>query len=152
MAVAMTGKDTISISGTILNDLADANCVELTFPNEISTVKIGKNGNAIYGLNTQGQLAEVKLRVIRASSDDQYLNGLLSAQQNAYAQTTLLTGEFIKNVGDGNGNVAGDTYILGGGVFIKWPEAKSNVEGDSEQSIAMYTLRFANSPIVRAIT
>lgn len=153
MAVtALTGNDTINISGTILSDLADGNCVELTFPNDIATVKIGKNGNAIFGLNTQGQMSEVKLRLIRGSNDDQYLNTLLSQQQNNFAGTVLLTGEFIKNVGDAKGNITGDTYIFGGGVFTKIPEAKSNVEGDSEQSVTIYTIRFANTPVVRAIT
>jgi hypothetical protein len=56
-AVALSGNDTININGRILFDLADTNCVELTFPNDIANVKIGKNGNAIYGLNTTGQLS-----------------------------------------------------------------------------------------------
>lgn len=151
-AVALSGNDTINISGTILSDLADGNAVELTFPNEIANVKIGKNGNAIYGLNTTGQMAESKLRVMRGSSDDRYLNNLLSIQQNNFNAFILMTGEFIKSMGDGKGNIVSDIYVLSGGVFNKMPEAKTNVEGDTEQSVTIYTIRWANTPVMRAIT
>jgi hypothetical protein len=151
-SIALSGNDTINIQGTILTDLADGNAVELTFPNDIANVKIGKNGNAIYGLNTTGQTAEVKMRMMRASSDDKFLNGLLVAQQLNFAGTILIFGQFIKKLGDGLGNITSDTYILSGGIFVKIPEAKSNVEGETEQSVTIYTIRFANTPAPRAIT
>lgn len=150
--IALSGDDTIIISGTTLVDLADGNCVELTYPNDIANVKIGKNGNAIYGLNTTGQQAEVKIRVLRGSNDDQKLLALLNAQQLDFAATTLATGQFIKKIGDGAGNIANDTYNLSGGVLTKIPEAKTNVEGETEQSVAIYTIKFANTPTTRAIT
>jgi len=111
-------------------------------------VKTGKNGNSIYGLNESGKQAEFKVRVIRGSSDDKFLNNLLIQQQNNFAGTVLLQGQFVKQIGDGQGNVASDTYIVSGGVFTKQVEAKSNVEGDSEQSVSIYTIKFANSPRV----
>lgn len=151
-AVALSGNDTINIQNTILADLADGNCVEMTFPNDIANCKIGKNGNAIYGLNTTGQMSEVKIRVIRGSTDDKFLNGLLVAQQNNFAGTILLFGEFIKKLGDGQGNITSDTYIMSGGVFTKIPEAKTNVEGETEQSVSVYTIKFANNPAPRVIT
>lgn len=150
--IALSGNDTIIIQQRTLTDLADANCVELTYPNDIANLKIGKNGNAIYGLNTTGQMAESKIRVLRGSQDDQFMNGLLNAQQNNFAGTVLMFGQFIKKIGDGAGNITSDTYILSGGVFTKIPEAKSNVEGDTEQSVVIYTIKWANQPAVRAIT
>ena len=155
-AVALSGNDTITIGNgvqsQVLSDLADGNCVELKFPNEIAKPKIGKNGNAIYGLDTTGQMAEATLRILRGTSDDQFLMGLLNAQQQNFAGTVLLIGQFIKKMGDGQGNVISDTYILSGGVFTKIPEAKTNVEGDVEQSISIYTIKWANQPTVRALT
>lgn len=151
-AVALSGNDTINLNGTVLSDLADGNCVELTFPNELANVKIGKNGNAIYGLNTTGQQAECKLRIVRGSSDDQFLNQLINFQQNNFAGTVLIIGQFIKKLGDGQGNITSDTYILSGGIMTKIPEAKTNVEGEVEQSVSMYTIKFANQPTVRALT
>lgn len=147
-SIALSGSDTAVLNNRVLNNLADGNCIELTFPNDISNVKTGKNGNAIYGLNESGKQCELKLRVLRASADDKFLNNLLAQQQANFAGTVLLIGQFIKKLGDGQGNVTSDTYIMSGGVFTKQVEAKSNVEGETEQSIAIYTIRFSNSPRV----
>jgi len=148
--IALSGNDTITINNRVLNDLADGNCVELTFPNDIANVKTGKNGNSIYGLNETGKNCEVKIRLIRGSSDDKFMNGLQTQQQQNFQGTNLLIGEFIKKIGDGAGNVTSDIYVMGGGVFSKQVEGKSNVEGDTEQSVSIYTLKFAAAP--RAIT
>ncbi len=142
--IALSGSDTINIQNRIFADLADGNCVEL----DIASVKTGKNGNSIYGLNETGKQCEVKIRVIRGSSDDKFLNNLLSQQQANFAGTVLLIGQFIKKIGDGRGNITSDTYIMSGGVFTKQVPAKTNVEGESEQSVAIYTIKYSNSPRV----
>lgn len=144
--VAMSGNDTISLNNTPLVDLADQNVVELTFPNDVASVKTGKNGNSIYGLNESGKQCDVKLRVVRGGATDQFLLGLFAQQQANFAGFPLMIGQFIKKIGDGAGNVTSDTYILSGGVFVKEPEAKSNTEGDVEQSIAIWMLKFSNAP------
>lgn len=149
-AVALSGNDTINIQNHVFTDLADGNCVELTFPNDIANVKTGKNGNSIYGLNESGKQVEAKIRVLRGSDDDKFLNNLLTQQQNNFAGMVLLIGQFIKKIGDGLGNITSDTYIMSGGVFTKQVEGKMNVEGETDQSIAMYTIRFSNAP--RALT
>jgi hypothetical protein len=146
--VAMSGSDTLNLNNRILADFADGDCAKITFDNDIATVKTGKNGNSIYGLNETGKQALLELRVIRGSADDKFLNGLMAQQQNNFAGFTLLVGQFIKKLGDGQGNIASDTYITSGGVFTKQVEVKMNVEGDSEQSVAIYTIRFSNAPRV----
>lgn len=146
--IALSGNDTVNLNNRVFTDFADGNCVELTFPNDIANVKTGKNGNSIYGLNASGKQAEMKMRIIRGSSDDKFLNNLLAQQQANFEGTVLLQGTFIKKLGDGLGNVASDTYIMSGGIFVKIPEAKSNVEGETEQSIAIYTIKFSNAPRV----
>lgn len=148
--VAMSGADTIRINGELITGLADEDVIDMTFPNDIAQVKTGKNGNSIYSLNESGRQAEVKLRLVRGSTSDKFLNNLLQQQQLAFEAFVLLTGEFIKKVGDGKGNVAGDTLILSGGIFSKIPEAKSNAAGNTDQSMVLYTLKFSNAP--RAIT
>ncbi len=150
--VALTGSDTVTINNQPLADFADGNCVELTFPNDIANVKTGKGGNAIFGFNASGVQAECKLRIVRGGNDDRYLQNLLT-QQNDYtrfAQTVVLTGTFIKKIGDAAGNQTSDTYILSGGIFQKIPEGKTNVEGETDQAVAVYTIKFASA--VRVIT
>lgn len=146
--VALSGADSITIDGRTLSDFADQNCAELTFPNDIATVKTGKNGNSIYGLNESGKQADLKLRIVRGSADDKFLNAKMANQLSNFSGFVLMVGEFIKKIGDGQGNISNDTYITAGGVFTKQVEAKMNVEGDVEQSVAMYTIKFSNAPRV----
>lgn len=144
--VAMTGSDSAKINNRILSDFATGDYAALTFPNDIAAVKTGKNGNSVYSLNSTGDQADLVLRVIRGSPDDKFLNNLLAIQQNSFASFVLMQGEFVKRVGDGQGNVTNDTYITAGGIFSKRIEAKANAEGDTEQSVAVYHLKFANAP------
>lgn len=146
--IALSGNDTMVVNNRIFADFADGNVAELTFPNDIATVKTGKDGNSIYGLNETGKQAELKCRLIRGSADDKFLNGLLAQQQQNFAGFPLMIGQFIKKIGDGAGNIKSDTYIMSGGVFTKQVEAKSNVEGESEQSVSIYTIKFSNAPRV----
>ena len=146
--VSMTGSDTIIIANRVFADLADGNCVEMTFPNEIAGLKTGKNGNSIYAFNATGKQCELKIRVIRSSKDDKFLNNLFNNQNYNFAGFILMTGQFIKKSGDGLGNISSDTYIMSGGVFTKGVEAKSNQEGDTDQSVSIYTLKFSNAPRV----
>jgi hypothetical protein len=142
--VSLTGNDTVVLSGRVLTNFGDADNATLTFPSDIAAVKTGKNGNAIFALNTMGLQAEMVLRIIRGSQDDLFLNGILSTQLLDFSSFVLLTGQFIKRIGDGQGNVQNDTYLVAGGVFMKQVEAKSNVEGDTEQSLAIYHVKFSN--------
>jgi hypothetical protein len=144
----MSGADSLIINNRILADFADGNYGELTFPNEIASVKTGKNGNSIYALNETGRQSELKIRLIRGSSDDKFMNGLIANQQANFAGFVLMIGQLIKKIGDGLGNVGNDTYLMSGGIFTKQVEAKANAEGDSEQSVSIYTIKFSNNPRV----
>lgn len=146
MIVSLTGKDVIKINGRILNDGADGDVAALTFPNDLMNVKTGKSGNSIYAFNYTGQQCEVSLRLIRGGQDDQYLNGLLALMKNNPAAFSLMQGEFDKNIGDGNGNITVDSYIMSGGVFKKNPEVKENADGETEQAVVIYMLLFSNAP------
>ncbi len=142
-SVSLTGQDTIQINNRLLVDLADGNCVELVYPSEMANLKTGKNGNSIYALNESGKQVEVKVHIIRGAGDDRFLNNLLTQQDANFAGTVLLIGQFVKITGNGLGVISNDTYILSGGIFTKRVEAKSNTDGDVEQSVAIYTLKYA---------
>lgn len=141
---SLTGNDTFVLNGRVLTNFADADNATATFPNDIANVKTGKNGNAIFAENKMGLQCETILRIIRGSPDDIFLNGILATQLADFAAFVLMTGQFIKRIGDGIGDVANDTYLLAGGVFVKQPEAKSNAEGDTEQSLTIWHLKFSN--------
>lgn len=144
--VSLTGNDTINIDGRVIVDVADGNCGELAFPNEIAKVKTGKNGNALYALDESGRQCKHTLRVVRGSDDDKFLQAKLNAQMNNFAGTVLMKGQFVKKVGDGAGNISNDTYTMSGGIFTNQVDAKSNVEGDVDQSVSVYKMTFSNAP------
>ena len=147
--VALSGDDTTNIDGVVLADQADGDVTELTMPNEIANVKTGKNGNSIFSFNNTGMQCDVKTRVIRGSDDDKYLNSIISSWTQDPSSFVLLQGEFVKRVGDGQGRVTYDTYILNGGVPTRQVAGSDNVEGGTDQSVAVYEFKFTN--VQRAI-
>lgn len=144
--VSLTGTDTIQIDSRVLADLADGDSVHLTFPNDLAAVKASKNGNTIYAFNETGRMVELSLRVLLGSSDDKYLNSRMQEMRNGFSDFILLTGSFSKRTGGGQGgNPSIAVYQLSGGIFKKQVEAKTSAEGDTEQSVSVYTITFGNS-------
>lgn len=145
MTIALTGNDSIIIDGLPLVDLANGDVGTLTFPNDITSATTGKNGNSIIAINETGKIAELSIRVLRGSSDDKTLNSKMKTMEADLPSFTLLTGSIVKRIGDGISNVTEDTYALSGGTFSKRVETTSNVEGDTEQGVSIYNIRFTNS-------
>ena len=146
MVTSLTGKDTISINGVNITDLAEGDVAVLSYPNPLTQLKTGKNGNTLYGFAFSGRQCKLVLRVVRGSSNDKYLNQLLSIFKQSPQSFSLMTGVLVKNIGDGSGNVTSDTYTLSGGTFEFQTEVKENADGEVEQSVAIYKLQFSNAP------
>lgn len=142
----LTGKDTIIINDRTIIDVADGDVVNIDYPNELVGIKTGKNGNAIYNLNETGKQTDVTLRILRGSADDKFFNSLKLSMERDLASFTLLTGQFIKRIGDGQGNITREIYNLEGGVFSQSSSVKENVEGDTEAAVVIYNLKFSNAP------
>ena len=73
-----------------------------------------------------------------------FLNSLLQSQRNDFSGFTLMKATFTKRIGDGAGKVANEVYVLANGLCKKLPGAKSNAEGDTEQSVVIYEIWFTN--------
>lgn len=146
-AVSLTGQDTAQIDGIILQTLADGNPFDITFPEALATIKVGKNGNSIYAKNEQGRRCDVALRVLLGGVDDKYLLGKIAQWKADPSLFALIIGMFNKRVGDGQGNVQSKVYNCTGGVIQRQPDAKTAAEGDTDQSVAVYNLQFANCDI-----
>lgn len=142
---ALSGSDSITILDRVLADSGDGDFATLEFEGEVATVKRGKNGNVIFGKNEGGNVATLTLRILRGSADDKFFNGLFSQQQAGFASFILLNGELVKQMGDGQGKITSDTYVVSSGVFLKPVNAKSNADGDTEQSLAIWTLKFGKA-------
>lgn len=143
--VALSGNDSVTLQNRVFSDFADGDYVMLTFPEAIATVKTGKNQNTVFAQKPSGNNAEAKFRIIRGSADDKFLNALLLQQQANFPGTILLSGQFVKVIGNGKGQIAADTYILSKGVFEKLNEGKSNADGEPTQSVVEYSMKFASA-------
>ena len=141
----VTGNDTLILNGTVMNDLATDETTKISFPNELVNVKTGKNQNSIIALNQQGYNANLIVRLNRGSSDDQMLAGILAQMESNFVGQSLISGSFVKKIGDGQGNVISDVYSLAGGIISKIPEGMENVSGDVEQAVAVYNIKFTNA-------
>ena len=141
--LSLTGNDTLMLWKRLFNDLADDSVIEIDFPNDLVTVKTGKNKNTIYAKDEQGNNATLVLRVMRGSSDDKFLNDKLLSMNNDFPSFITATGTFTKRMGSGDGTYISDTYTFKGGVFTKLIPVQDNVSGDTNQSVSIYNLKFA---------
>lgn len=141
----VTSNDTLTLSGRVFNDLGVDDVTVISFPNELVARKTGKNGNTIFAQNAQGFNADLTLRLIRGSSDDQFMQGIMNSVPTDFPSTVLLSGTFVKRLGNGQGNVISDVYTLSGGVISKPVEGKENVSGDVVQGEAIYMVKFGSA-------
>lgn len=142
---ALTGADSFILNDRVFNDFADGSTVSITFPNEKIGHTTGKNGNTVFATDKQGLNAECELRIIAGSNDDAWLNGLAIEQNRDLPVSTLLNGSFSKRIGDGSGNVKFINYVMLGGVFRQNIDTNENLQGETEQGIAVYRLFFAQA-------
>lgn len=139
---SLTGDDQIilNVANRLTQDLADGDAVTVTVPNDLVNIQVGKNGNAIYAKDENGNRFDMEIRVLRGSTSDNDLLTKYLSQRANFSGSTFITGQFVKHFGDGNGNVQAYTYTIGGAMIRKAPEMKSNVNGDTEQSVTVYNI------------
>ena len=154
MANAYTGQDIIKITYNavtrILQDIADNDVITITYPNDLSTISTGKNGNSLGAHNEQGRIAEHGLRIVKGSDDDKFLNSIISDWLNKSDNFSPFNMEFTKVIKDGTGKTSFDTTDLFFGLPVKQVEVSSNLAGETEQVVSVYNFRYGNSK--RSIT
>lgn len=144
-SVSLTGSDVVTLNGRVFHDFAVGDVINLTFAEDLVKVQAAKNGNIVYGLNEGGKVSGLTLKLLAGSSDDQYLNSLLSSQLQDFSSFILIVGSFVKRVGNGTGVVTNVIYNTLGGIVKKFPMAKTNTTGDVEQSVVEWALEFGSN-------
>src|ERR1035437_870159 len=144
-SVSLTGKDVLCLNGRILHDFAAGDVAKLTFDADLVAVEAAKDGNIIYALNEKGRMSSLDLKILLGSSDDRYLNSLVANQTSDLSAFILITGSFIKRVGDGTGKITNVVYNTLGGIIKRYPGASINTAGVTEQSVADWMLMFGNN-------
>ena len=147
--IALTGSDTIAIDGLPMVNFGPGDVMTGEFPNDVTSVEIGKNGNVVAALNANGQKFEVVLKPLRGSPEDVYLTSREASYLQDPASFVTYTGNFVKRLGNGAGAVAQDSYIANFGLPKKLVGMKENVGGDVSQAVAEHYITFGQA--IRAI-
>lgn len=142
---ALTGNDNFILSDKVIKDFTDGSTIEIAYQNDRVGASTGKNNTTVYADNRQGTNAVVTLRILRGSADDRWLNGLSVQQDRDLPAFKVMNGSFTKRIGDGNGVVRFDNYVLLGGVFQRFPDAQENLQGETEQGTTVYQIFFAKA-------
>jgi hypothetical protein len=146
MTIALMGTvnlDVITIFDRVFTDLFDGDSITVTYPNELMTMKTGKNGNTIYMQDETGKNVDILLRLVLGSPDDIFLRGKLFIQNQTFISTVLATGRFSRQLGDG---LAGGNFMvteLAGGAFSKDVDIVSSSDKNIEAFVAIYNMKFA---------
>jgi hypothetical protein len=143
MSMAIVGKDSLVINEHVFADFATGDTINAVNNNDIAAIKAGKNGNSVIAYNATGEQGELTVTLIRGGVDDKYLASEMAAFLNDPPSYVPMSGEYIKRLGDGAGNVTSLIYQLRGGVIKKIPETKENVEGDTDQATVKWTISCA---------
>lgn len=141
---ALTGDDIVIINDIPVVDFADNTIGTLEIPNDLFQMSTGKNGNTIFALDEKGNNATLTLRVLMSSGDDKRFNGMIPESKN-FASTVLANGSVVKQVGDGNGGISYNTYLLRGGMISRKPNITIDVAGNTDQAVVEYVFQFAQA-------
>lgn len=143
MSDTLTGNDTFTLFDRVLRDFGDGDVAVVSFPNDSFSSVTGKNGNAIYSQNQQGRNVDVELRILLGSSDDAFLQQKYNQRLRDFTGQPLISGEFVKLVGDGLGGLNRVVYTLNGGHFMRNIDARDNQAGDTSQAVAVFRMKFS---------
>lgn len=141
---ALTGHDTIILNDLPVKDFADGDIGNLEISNDLFSMQTGKNGNTIFAYDEAGRNATLTLRILMSSNDDKRLNGLVPKHEG-FESTILINGSVVKMIGDGEGNISYNTYLLKGGMIQRKPNMTSNVNGETNQAVVEYVIQFADA-------
>lgn len=146
---AYTSSDTVVCTDYqgkwVLSDFAAGAVAELSAPNDISSMATGYNGNSLGAHNEPGRQRELSLRLVKGSSDDKRFNKNYNLWKDRSIRFKPLKMSFTKNVAHEDGSITKDTVDCFFGLPSGQPTQVSNTEGDTEQVISVYMIRFGNS-------
>lgn len=149
MTDAYTGKDTICLEDFngkwVLNGLADGTVAELSAPNELSATTTGYNGNSLGSHNEPGRQRELTLRLVKGCLDDKRLNTNYNLWKDRSDSFIPLKGFFTKLIKNESGANVLDTVECYFGLPAGQPTQQTIVDGNTEQVVSVYTIRFGNS-------
>ena len=148
MTDAYTSKDIVKIEDYrgewVLTDFANATVTEFGPDNDLSSLTTGYNGNGLGAHNEPGRQRTGTLRLVKASSDDKRINENYTLWKNRDSKFRPLKASFTKRIAHEDGSITEDTLYCYFGLPAGQPVQANNTEGDTEQVVSVYTIKFAN--------
>lgn len=139
--MTLVGDDSFLINDyPIQTEFTEGDTCVIDFPNDLFSMSTGKNKNTIYAKNEAGSNFSCTFSVAMGGFVDKFLNGLRVQQEKDFIRFNLMNGVFTKAVGNGEGKVSYNQYVLKGMMFKKFPGAKGNTSGDTEQGKVTYVI------------
>ena len=129
----------------VLSDFADGTVAELSAPNELSSMTTGYNGNSLGAHNEPGRQRELTIRIVKGSEDDKRFNTNYNLWKNRDIRFKPFNMTFTKNVAHNDGSITNDKVTCFFGLPTGQPTQMSDMAGNTEQVVSIYTIRFGSS-------
>lgn len=128
---------TVTLNGKVFTDLAQGDAVKIEFPNDKSSKTKGINKSSVIKKRMDGDEAKVTIKVLKASSDDVFLNTMLNQDGLIIINGSIKT-NFTRD------NTSGiDSYALENGTIVGHPaDTKNNVDGEE---VMEYVINFVSA-------
>ena len=145
--MSISGNDSLSLNfkgaERIFSNFANTDAVDIAEGDDIINMENGKNGATMTSFNEQGRKGSMTLRLLLGSADHKFLVSQRSEFLRDNVTFGYIKGNYTKRIGDGDGNVSFEEYSLEAGIFTKgYTAIKTNVDGDVEQNVAVWTIMF----------
>lgn len=142
MANAISGKYSFTITyknqSYVLNSQGKGDIVDITFPNPLTTLDVGKNQNSGTAMNWSGLEADIKLIVFLSQTDDEFMQGIINDTVNQTYGLMTLTGTVYTN---DDGVIGTVSVIIRGASMVKIPSFKESSEGATDAKLAVYEMK-----------
>lgn len=129
----------------VISDYANGTVADLATPNDLSTTTTGYNGNSLGAHNEPGRQRECTIRLVKGSDDDKRFNTNYNLWKDRSSRFKPLTAVFTKNVAHSDGSITRDSVECYFGLPSGQPTQTLDTEGNTDQVVSVYMIRFANS-------
>lgn len=145
-AFSLVGDATVSITPAggatrVLTDFADGTIFDIDYVSDLINSTTGKEGNTVFVKDERGRNGKGSMRILKGSSDDNYLNGLFTDMKSSFGSgTKILTIDIVRKIVDGTGTTLTESFNLQGCLLTQMPKTSVNVHGDTEQAISVWNM------------
>lgn len=127
----------------ILTDFAFGDIAKLTIPNDLMDLTTGKDSNTVFTFKAEGTNIDLEVRILLGSQNDIQLNSIVEGMKKDFVGTNFLNAS-VKRLYTLEDNAKKiQEFSCQVGMLAKGAEFTENTEGNTEQGVNVYKIRFA---------